>query len=73
MTRATMAESRAEMWFEEYLALGETRSLRRLSADSQRILGSMPSGQALPADRTLFEWSAKYRWDRRAKLHKRPQ
>jgi len=36
MTKATMAEARAEMWFEEYLSLGEARSLRRLSAESQR-------------------------------------
>jgi len=71
MTKATVAEARAEMWFDEYLALGGSRSIRRLAADSQHILSRMPKGTTVPSERTLFQWSARYGWDRRAKQHDR--
>ena len=71
MSKATVAEARSEMWFDEYLALGGSRSIRRLAAEAQQILSRLPKGQAVPSDRTLFQWSARYGWDRRAKQHDR--
>lgn len=50
MTKATMAEARSEMWFDEYLALGATRSIRLLASEAQRILGGFPPGHKAPAD-----------------------
>jgi len=71
MSKATVAEARSEMWFDEYLALGGSRSIRRLAAEAQQTLSRLPKGQAVPSDRTLFQWSARYGWDRRAKQHDR--
>jgi len=50
LTKATVAEARAEIWFDEYLALGEGRSIRRLAAEAQQTLSRLPKGQALPSD-----------------------
>jgi hypothetical protein len=68
MSNSTKASLRADLWFQEYLALGERRSLRTLAAEAQRIC-SANGWDHIPSERAFFDWSSKYGWDQRAKLH----
>lgn len=67
MSRATVAEARAEEWFDRYIALGPTRSIRRLAAERQQNGSSLNP----PPERTLFAWSSKYGLERRAREYDR--
>lgn len=68
MSKASSGESRAELWFSEYLRLGSDRSLRKLAAETEQIC-SIHGWDRPPSERTLFDWSARFGWDRRAKAH----
>jgi hypothetical protein len=68
VSKATQAPLRADLWFEHYLAMGTERSIRKLAADAGRI-GSSNGLDTIPPQRTLFNWSSKYGWDRRAREH----
>ena len=68
MSNASVAAAKADVWFNQYLELGEGRSLRLLAAKAP-LLCSEGVGGAPPPERTLFSWSARYGWDRRAKAH----
>ncbi len=68
MSKASSAESRAEKWFSEYLRLGSDRSLRKLAAETEQTC-SIHGWDRPPSERTLFDWSARFGWNRRAKAH----
>jgi hypothetical protein len=61
MTRTSHAAARAEAIFEDYLALGPTRSLKKLANELRSNCGN-----EAPTQRTLETWSARHGWDRRA-------
>jgi len=60
--------AKADIWFNQYLALGEERSIRSLVALAPQLC-SEGVGVAPPSERTLFAWSSRYGWDRRARQH----
>jgi hypothetical protein len=68
MSRATHAAARAESIFEDYLAMGPTRSLKKLASELRSNFGD-----DAPTLRTVENWSAHHGWDRRAKLFDRDE
>ena len=68
MSRTSHAAARAEAVFGDYLALGPTRSLKKLASELRSNYGD-----EAPTLRTVENWSAHHGWDRRAKLFDRDE
>lgn len=68
MSKLAQAAAKASVWLEQYLALGEERSIHKLAVNVRRICGEN-GWEYAPAERTLESWSARYGWDRLAKQH----
>jgi hypothetical protein len=64
MTRTTHAAARAESLLEQYLALGPTRSLKKLATELRSNVGD-----DAPTQRTLETWSSRFGWGRRARQY----
>jgi hypothetical protein len=62
MSKTTQAAAKAEALFEQYMAMGPTRSIIRLHAECR-----LSDGDEAPSIRTLERWSSSHGWDRRAK------
>jgi len=62
------AAAKADVWFNQYLALGEGRSIKLLISNVQEACRAGEGGPP-PPERTLFSWSSRYGWDRRAREH----
>jgi hypothetical protein len=68
MSRSTHAAARAEAIFEDYLALGPDRSLKKLASELRSNFGD-----DAPTLRTVETWSSQYGWDRKARLFDRDE
>jgi len=66
MSKATHAAAKADRWLQEYLAMGDDRSLRKLATEAPRI-ASARGYSYVPLLRTLGRWSSLHGWDRRAR------
>lgn len=66
MSKATHAAAKADTWLQEYLAMGNDRSLHKLAVNVRRITGEN-GWRDPPAERTLESWSSRYNWNRRAR------
>ena len=68
MSKPTRTTAKADDWFEAYIALGPGRSLRKLIAESQQLARRNGLGNP-PSEATIFRWSSRFGWDRKAQAH----